>query len=97
VIGVFKIIAKVLCIMRINPFVPEWRAGDQIAQITERTGTLPMDFIHVEFPQFTYSSIDAIKIESFVNLEFETDFIVAMSKLALDPLNKFTNDLSNIG
>ncbi|NCP76957.1 hypothetical protein GW830_02335 [bacterium] len=83
--------------MRINPFVPEWRAGDQIAQITERTGTLPMDFIRVEFPQFTYSAIDAIKIESFVNLEFETDFIVAMSKLTLDPLNAFTNNLSNIG
>jgi len=36
VLDIFKIVAKILCIMRTNPFVPEWRAGDQIAQITER-------------------------------------------------------------
>jgi hypothetical protein len=41
VLDIFKIVAKILCIMRINPFVPEWRAGDQIAQITERQGTMP--------------------------------------------------------
>ena len=36
VLEIFKIVAKILCILRTNPFVPEWRAGDQIAQITER-------------------------------------------------------------
>lgn len=98
VLDIFKIVAKILCIMRINPFVPEWRAGDQIAQITERQGTMPgLDFINVEFPNFPLSFIDAIKVGSFVNLEFDTDFIVAMSKATLNPINQFSNDLSTIG
>lgn len=98
VLDIFKIVAKILCIMRINPFVPEWRAGDQIAQITERQGTIPgLDFLNVEFPNFSLSFIDAIKVTTYVNLEFDIDFIVAMSKATLDPLNQFTNDLSNIG
>lgn len=97
-LDIFKLVAKVLCIMRINPFVPEWRAGDQIAQITERQGTIPgLDFLDIEFPNFSLSFIDAIKVGSFVNLEFDTDFIVAMSKATLDPVNQFSNDLSNIG
>lgn len=53
VLTIFKLIAKILCIMKTNPFVPEWRAGDQIAQITERSGKLPIDFLMVEFPNFT--------------------------------------------
>lgn len=97
VLEIFKIIAKILCIMRLNPFVPEWRAGDQIAQITERQGKLPIDFLNVEFPNFSLSFVDAIKVTTFVNLEFDIDFIVAMSKATLNPLNEFTNDLSNIG
>lgn len=51
----------------------------------------------MEFPNFSLSFIDAIKVTTYVNLEFEIDFIVAMAKATLDPLNQFTNDLSNIG
>lgn len=97
VLEIFKIVAKILCIMRINPFVPEWRAGDQIAQITERQGKLPIDFLNIEFPNFSLSFIDAIKVTTYVNLEFDIDFIVAMSRATLSPLNQFTNDISNIG
>lgn len=39
-LNILKIVAKVLCILRTSPFVPEWRAGDLIAQITERQGKL---------------------------------------------------------
>jgi hypothetical protein len=56
-----------------------------------------LDFLNVEFPNFSLSFVDAIKVTTFVNLEFDIDFIVAMSKATLDPLNKFTNDLSNLG
>lgn len=97
VLEIFKIVAKILCIMRTNPFVPEWRAGDQIAQITERQGRLPIDFLNIEFPNFSLSFIDAIKVSTFVNLELDIDFIVAMSRATLDPLNRFTNDFSNLG
>lgn len=57
VLEIFKIVAKILCILRTNPFVPEWRAGDQIAQITERQGTLPLDFLNIEFPNFSLSNL----------------------------------------
>lgn len=97
VLEIFKILAKILCILRINPFVPEWRAGDQIAQITERQGKSPIDYLNLEFPNFPLSFVDAIKVGSFVNLEFDIEFITAMSKAALNPLNQFTNDISNIG
>ena len=43
------------------------------------------------------SFIDAIKVTTYVNLEFETDFILEMAKATLDPLNQFTNNLSNLG
>jgi hypothetical protein len=56
-----------------------------------------LDFLNVEFPNFSLSFVDAIKVTTFVNLEFDIDFIVAMSKATLDPLNTFTNDLSNLG
>lgn len=59
---IFKIVKKILCIMKKNPFVPEWRAGDQIAQMTERQGKLPIDFLNVEFPNFSLSFIDGIKV-----------------------------------
>lgn len=98
VLEIFKIVAKIKCIMNINPFVPEWRAGDQIAQLTERQGVMPgLDFLNIEFPNFPLSFIDAIKVGSFVNLESDIDFITAMAKATLDPVNTFTNDLSNIG
>lgn len=97
VLNILKIVAKILCIMRKNPFVPEWRAGDQIAQITERQGTFSLDFLNIEFPNFSVSFVDAIKVTTYVNLEMDIDFITAMAKATLDPLNKFTNDFSNLG
>lgn len=96
-INIFKLVAKVLCLMKVNPFVPEWRAGDQIAQITERQGRLPIDFLNVEFPNISFAFVDAIKVTSYVNLEMETDFILAMAQATTGPINSFSNDTSNIG
>jgi len=83
VLDIFKLVAKVKCIMNINPFVPEWRAGDQIAQITERQGKSPIDFIDLEYPNFPMSFTDGIKVKTYVNLEFEVDFILEMAKATL--------------
>ncbi|HRI35735.1 MAG TPA: hypothetical protein PK765_01355 [bacterium] len=94
VLDILRLIGKILCLLRLNPFAPEWRAGDVIAQLTERQGTLPLDFLSLEFPEFSMSFIDAIKVTSKVNLEFEVDFIMAMMTAALEPLNSFTSDLS---
>lgn len=95
-LNILKIVAKILCIMRINPFVPEWRAGDQIAQITERQGKLKLDFLNIEFPQFNASFVDAIKVTTFVNFEFQIDFLLEMSKATFEPVNSFSSNLSNL-
>jgi hypothetical protein len=97
ILKILKLVAKILCILRKNPFVPEWRAGDQIAQITERQGKLPIDFFDVEFPNFPVAFLDAVKVTSFVNLEFQVDFILEMAKATFDPVNQFTGNVRNLG
>lgn len=93
VLNILKLITKVMCILKKNPFVPEWRAGDQIAFLTERWGYLPIDFLSVSLPQFSYPFVDAIKVTSYVNLEFEADFITEFSRNMVMPLNTFTNNI----
>lgn len=93
VLQILKLVSKILCILRKNPFVPEWRAGDQIAQITERQGKLPLDFFNVEFPNFSLAFIDAIRVTTFVNVEFQVDFILEMAKSTFQPVNEFSTDL----
>jgi hypothetical protein len=79
-----------------SPFVPEWRAWDQIAFLTERWGYLPSDFLSLSLPQFSYPFIDAIKVTSYVNLEFEADFITEFARNMVMPLNTFTNNAVNV-
>jgi hypothetical protein len=95
-LNILKIVAKVMCLMRSNPFVPEWRAGDQIAQITERQGKLGIDFLNIEFPQFNASFVDAIKVTTFVNFEFQVDFLLEMAKATFEPISNFTANMSNV-
>lgn len=93
VLEILKLVSKILCILRKNPFVPEWRAGDQIAQITERQGKLGLDFLNIEFPNFSLAFVDAIRVTTFVNLEFQVDFILEMAKSTFQPINEFSTDL----
>ena len=95
-LNILKIVAKVMCLMRSNPFVPEWRAGDQIAQITERQGKLGIDFLSIEFPQFNASFVDAIKVTTFVNFEFQVDFLLEMARATFEPINNFTANMSSV-
>jgi len=50
----------------------------------------------MSMPQFSFPFVDAIKVTTYVNLEFETDFIVELAKQIAMPLNNFTNDFTNI-
>lgn len=95
-LNILKIVAKVMCLMRTNPFVPEWRAGDQIAQITERQGKLGIDFLNIEFPQFNASFVDAIKVTTFVNFEFQIDFLIEMARATFEPISNFTANMSSV-
>jgi hypothetical protein len=92
-LDILKLITKLMCILKSSPFVPEWRAGDQIAYLTERSWYLSMDFLNLELPQFSFPFVDAIKVTTYVNLEFETDFIVEMARAVANPINSFWNNL----
>lgn len=96
ILNIMKLVTKVMCIIKQSPFVPEWRAGDQIAYITERSGYLSFDFIDISLPQFSYPFVDAIKVTTYVNFEFETEFILEAVRQITAPLDTFTNDISNM-
>jgi hypothetical protein len=92
---IMKLITKAMCILKGSPFVPEWRAGDQIAFMTERQGYLNIDFLDLALPQFSYPFVDAIKVTTYVNLEFDNDFVIEMVRNILRPLNSFSNNFAN--
>jgi len=97
VLNIWKLVTKIMCIIKGSPFVPEWRAGDQIAYITERNGYIPgLDFINFQPPAFSYSAISAIKVTTYVNFEFEFDFIVEMARAVVEPINGFTSNIANL-
>lgn len=95
-LNILKIITKVMCILKTSPFVPEWRAWDQIAFITERSGYLGIDFLDMSLPQFSFPFVDAIKVSTFVNLEFEVEFLVEMARQMALPINVFGNNIANM-
>ena len=96
ILEILKAITKAMCILKTSPFVPEWRAGDQIAFLTERQWYLPMDFLDISLPQFSFPFVDAIEVTSYVNLEFETDFITQLARQVTMPLTTFSNDFTQI-
>jgi hypothetical protein len=96
ILEILKAITKAMCILKTSPFVPEWRAWDQIAFLTERSWYLPTDFIDLSLPQFSYPFVDAIKVTTYVNLEFETDFITELARQVTMPLTTFSNDFTQI-
>ncbi len=96
ILDVLKLITKAMCILKSSPFHPEWRAWDQIAFLTERNWYLPTDFLNISMPQFSFPFIDAIKVTTYVNLEFETEFIVELARQVAMPINSFTSDFTNL-
>ena len=95
-LNILKIITKIMCLLKSSPFVPEWRAWDQIAFITERSWFLALDFLDISMPQFSFPFIDAINIWSFVNLEVDIEFLVEMARQNALTVNAFTNDIVHI-
>lgn len=85
-----------MCILKNSPFVPEWRAGDQIAFLTERNGYLPTDFINIQPPAFSYSMISAIKVTTYVNFEFEMEYILEAVRAITAPLDDQANNIVNM-
>ncbi len=94
ILEILKLITKIMCIIKTSPFVPEWRAWDQIAFLTDRTWFLKLDFLDLSLPQFSFSFVDAIEVKSYVNFELEADFIVELARQALAPVNTFSNNIN---
>ncbi len=95
-LNIIKLITKAMCFLKQSPFVPEWRAGDQIAFLTERNGYLPTDFIDVQPPAFSYSAVSAIKVTTYVNLEFEMEFLLEAVRAITAPIDDLTNNVVNM-
>lgn len=55
-----------------------------------------MDFIDIQPPAFSYSAISAIKVTTYVNFEFEMDFIVEAVRSITAPINDMTNNIVNM-
>ncbi len=81
------------CLYQNTLLIPEWQAGDVIAQRTARQGTLPFDFLNLQFPQLSFKGIKEIRIQSHVNFELKSDFITEFAKSAVKPINQFNTDL----
>lgn len=64
-----------------------------IAERTERQGTLPMDFLNIDFPQVTLGGIKEMRISTHVDLSIRTDFITEMAKQFAKPVNEWTSDI----
>jgi len=96
VLNIAKLVTKAMCILKQSPFVPEWRAWDQIAFLTERNGYLPTDMIDIQPPAFSYSTYSAIKVTTYVNLEFETEFIVEAVRAITAPIDNITNNIASM-
>ncbi len=96
VLDIMKLIIKTMCLIKGSPFVPEWRAWDQIAFLTERNGYLPTDFLDIQFPSFSYSTISAIRVTNYVNFEFETEFLIEIMRSVTAPLDAMTNNITQM-
>ena len=93
VTNMIKLFQKVKCIYQKSFLIPEWQVGDVIAQRTARQGTLPFDFLNLQFPQFSLPSIREIRVQSHVNFELQSDFITEFARSAVKPINQFNTDL----
>lgn len=93
VTNLIKLYQTVKCLYQNSILIPEWQAGDVIAQRTARQGTLPFDFLNLQFPQFSIPGIKEIRVQTHVNLELKSDFITEFARTAVKPINEFNTDL----
>ena len=88
VLNILKMISKMLCVLKNLPIAPENKVGERIAQITDRKGFHLLDFLSLDVPNIQVSSIDAIKITSYINYKFKFTDIADYTEKVLEPLNE---------
>jgi len=94
---IIQLITKAMCMLKRTPFVPEWRAWDHIAFLTERQGYMALDFaIDLSFPDFAMSFIDAIEVGAYVNLEYALDqYLESIKQTFEENVNTFATDIKS--
>ena len=95
-INIFKLLVKIQCYMEKTVLIPEDYVGATIAQRTDRQGTLPFDFLSLQFPQIAIPGIKEIRVSTHVNFELKSDFIVEFARNAVKPINRFNADFAKI-
>lgn len=80
--------------MEKTQLVPEDYLGMVIAQRTDRQGTLPFDFLSVQFPQIAIPTIREIVVSTHVNFELKSDFIAEYARAAVRPINALNADFA---
>ena len=93
-LDVMKLISKMYCYYQKTVLIPEWQVGDVIADRTARQGTLPIDFLKIQLPDFSIPSIKEIRVATHVNFEIRSDFISEFARSAVAPINQFSTDLN---
>lgn len=94
VLNILKLYSKIVCFMNNTNFAPEDYAGTLIAMKTERQGTLPMDFLNIQFPQMSLAFLKEIRVSTHVNFEMRSDFITEYARASVKPINEFGTDLT---
>lgn len=70
-LNILKLITSLACLQRYIPLVPENRAWSHIAFLTENPWFLNIHFaFDFSLPKISFSYIDAIKISTYINLEW---------------------------
>lgn len=91
-----KLFQKIRCYAEKTVLVPEQQAGFVIAERTARQGTLPMDFLSIQFPQYAIPTIREIRVSTHINFEKSTDFITEFARGAVKPINEWNTDIKKI-
>lgn len=91
---IMKLISMMYCWYQNTNLVPEWQIGDVIANRTERQWTFSLDFLDIQFPNFSIATLKEIRVSTHVNFQIRSDFITEFARAAVKPINNFTTDLS---
>ena len=98
ILSIMKLITRAMCILKKIPLTPETRAWDQIAFLTEWSWYRSFDFSFwwFELPNFSFPWVDEIRVQTYVNLEQDVDFITEIAKSIVEPVNELQNNLFDI-
>ncbi len=99
VLKILKLLMKLLCWLQNTVLVSEEYLGEKVAELTQRQWIHPLDFLNLNFAQLSDWQIPGMKeirVSTYVNLEFKTDFIAEMARQITRPINSFTSDMTHL-